>query len=180
MISRGLVICRLPWRHETGYGGVYRNCRIDVAQALAGKDIREAVSFLEEELDQATFIHPAIFDWVDELASNLRSNARIRVAEWARAKGITREHVSRCFASVYKASPAQFRFELNARAAWLRTIGTQERLSKIAADLGFSDQAHMSRAVKALSGLAPARWRSPSLQTLRGVGSSAMVRMSFT
>lgn len=39
-ISRGIVICRLPWRHEAGYGGVYRNCRLDVARALARRDIR--------------------------------------------------------------------------------------------------------------------------------------------
>lgn len=159
MISRSLVLCRLPWRPEAGYGGIYRNCRVDVAQALAERDIREAVSFLENELDRATFIPSATLDWVDELASDLRSDARIRVAQWARAKGVTREHVSRSFSSVYGASPAQFRFELTARTAWLRTVGTKERLSKIAADLGFSDQAHMTRAVKALTGQPPVQWR---------------------
>src|SRR6202012_4906817 len=59
MISDGLVVCRLPWHHEAGYGGVYRNCRIDVAQVLAEKDVREAVAFLEEELGRGEFIRPA-------------------------------------------------------------------------------------------------------------------------
>jgi AraC-like DNA-binding protein len=36
-------------------------------------------------------------------------------------------------------------------------------LSKAAADFGFADQAHMTRAIKALTGTPPGRWRGEHL-----------------
>src|SRR5262245_36894634 len=55
MLSQGLEILRLPWRRESGFGGVYRRCRVDLIRQAAGRDLREAVVLLEEDLAS----HPA-------------------------------------------------------------------------------------------------------------------------
>jgi len=49
-----------------------------------------------------------------------------------------------------------------ARAAWGRIAETRAPLADIAYDLGFADQAHMTRAVRWLTGAAPAAWRAPA------------------
>jgi AraC-like DNA-binding protein len=48
---------------------------------------------------------------------------------------------------------------MRARAAWLRLTGTRDPMSSIAVDLAFSDQAHMTRSVAALTGATPSVWR---------------------
>ncbi len=75
---------------------------------------------------------------------------------------MTREHLWRFknFHRAFGVSPMQFRSELHARTAWLAVTDSYEPLSGIAADLGYSDQAHMTRAVKALTGAPPAQWRT--------------------
>jgi hypothetical protein len=54
--------------------------------------------------------------------------------------------------------PSTEAFGFAARAAWLQITGSSDPLSRIAANLGFADQAHMTRAVKALTGAPPTRW----------------------
>ena len=43
---------------------------------------------------------------------------------------------------------------------WGLITGTAEPLAGIAAEVGFSDQAHMTRDVKALTGKTPGAWRA--------------------
>jgi AraC-like DNA-binding protein len=159
MLSEGIEILRLPWRREPGYGGVYRNCRLDLIRHLAERDLREARLALEAEIRDAACVPPHATDWPDLLVADLAANPRIRITDWALSMDLAREHVSRGFNAVYGTTPAQFRCELNARAACLRISGTCDPLVDIAADLGFSDQAHMTRAIKAFTGTPPAQWR---------------------
>ncbi|MET3667922.1 helix-turn-helix domain-containing protein [Caulobacter sp. 1776] len=51
------------------------------------------------------------------------------------------------------------RVEARARRAWALITGTMDTLASIAAETGFTDQAHMTRDVKALTGKAPGAWR---------------------
>jgi AraC-like DNA-binding protein len=160
MLSSGITIIRLPWRLEPGYGGVYRNCRVDWIRSLAERDVEEARMALEAEIVRTAPAPARILDWPDLLAADIASNPRMRIGEWASAKRLAREHVSRGFTAVYGATPAQFRCEINARAACLRLSSSPDSLVEIAADLGFSDQAHMTRVVKDFTGVPPARWRN--------------------
>ena len=158
MLSRGLELIRLPWRREPTLGGVYRGCRIDMIQAAAKRNITEAVALLEDEIAQRDPLPTGFDDWADLLARDLAADPKLRIAVWADCATLSRERVSRGFASVYGVAPTQFRSELKARTAWLRITETVDPLATIAAEI-FSDQAHMTRAVKALSGATPTQWR---------------------
>jgi AraC-like DNA-binding protein len=163
MVSRGITLVRLPWRQEQAWGGVHRGVSIDVVRRLAARDPVEASALLAEQVANKPYAPTATSDWPDKLVMDLHANPRLEVSEWAESVGITRGYAWRCFRSSYGIGPAQFRCELNARAALLRIVLSKEPLSKAAADHGFSDQAHMTRAIKALTGTSPGRWRGEHL-----------------
>lgn len=135
----------LDWR-----GGVVRG---------AGKELfavarRGEYGALTALMDPDCLEEAGSMDWPDALAAALRSNPSIRLEEWARAAGLRPETVSRGFASVYGVSPKRYRAEARAHAAVAALRRDRRPMSTIAADLGFADQAHMSRAVRALTGCA--------------------------
>jgi AraC-like DNA-binding protein len=103
---------------------------------------------------------PDFQDWPDELAASLAQNACLNLSGWSEAKGIPPWDLSRTFARVFGISPCAFRARARTRLAWraIRTAGTP--LSAIAAQFGFSDQAHMARSVKTMTGRCPSAWRS--------------------
>ena len=49
--------------------------------------------------------------------------------------------------------------EFKAREAWIRTVTRRDSLAFIASELGYADQAHMTRAVRMLTGAPPDAWR---------------------
>ena len=94
-------------------------------------------------------------DLPDLLADDLDRDRVRSLGAWAEAHGLAASSVSRGFALAYGVSPKRFRVERRAcRAA--RAIGAGERpFVSLALDLGFADQAHMSREVKRVAGLTP-------------------------
>lgn len=98
-------------------------------------------------------------DLPDLLASTLSSPDPPRIADWADAKGYSREHVSREFRAAFGVAPARFRAEASVRRAWRKIVATSESLSSIAVETGFADQAHMGRWVKRHTGRTPGEWR---------------------
>lgn len=100
-------------------------------------------------------------DWPDRLAGLPEG----RLGEWARAEGLAAATVSRGFRQVFGVSPSRYRAEARARAAWRGALSTRRPLADLALDLGFADQAHMTRAVVALTGAPPGWWRSNRFKT---------------
>lgn len=128
----------------------------DRLRALAAVDGREALAVVAAAASPCT---ETVFDWPDLLARSLRELAPICLADWAEQNGLAPETVSRSFARAYGVTPHRYRAEARARRA-IATLGSTRRsLATIAADLRFSDQAHMSRAVRALSGRTPGHIR---------------------
>jgi AraC-like DNA-binding protein len=169
MLSPGLTLLRLPWRAEASLGGVFRGRNVDEIRRLAGTDVEAAAALLADDLTGAAPLPPVADGWADQLAIDLALTPRLGIEGWAASHTLTREHVSRAFRASFGVPPAQFRAELNARTAWLKVVRTPEPLSAIAASLGYADQAHMTRAVKALTGAAPGHWRaSHSFKTRSG------------
>jgi len=98
-------------------------------------------------------------DWPDALARDLLDDPDIRLADWAGRHDLAAETVSRGFSKVFGLTPAAFRTESRAHRAFVLIAGTSIPLAWVAAETGFSDQAHMSRAVAGLTGAPPSHWR---------------------
>jgi AraC-like DNA-binding protein len=99
-------------------------------------------------------------DWPDLLARKLREQPDTHLGEWAEATGLRAESISRGFCRAYGISPKAYRAQVRARAAWEAIRGSSLALGWLATELGFADQAHMSRAVKSLTGHRPQTWRT--------------------
>jgi AraC-like DNA-binding protein len=134
-------------------------CRVadpDAAMRLAERDIRAAAALLIDNAAPAESEQ----DWPDLLAAELRRSAPLAIGEWGRRRGLAASALSRGFRQVFGTTPQRFRAEARARRAWSVAMATRRPLADIAFDLGFADQAHMTRAVAAMTGRPPGRWRA--------------------
>lgn len=160
MVSAGVKLIRLDWPDMTGIGGLYRLDDVDEIARTVEKDVIEATHLLERALRKGTLPSPGQRnDWPDLLLEDLSRNAAIHIGEWAESHGLARETVARGFAAAYGITPSVLRAELRARTAWLRITRGSECLCTIAAETGFSDQAHMTRWIHRITGSPPAAWR---------------------
>lgn len=158
--GRGVHLLRLPWTLEPGgLGGRYRPRNIDLVIRVARRDAFEASHLLAEMLRDQQPDPAAEIDWPDQLAAALRCDQGLTIGEWARRRGLARETMSRGFLRTFGVTPRSFAAELRAREAWIHTVFRPGKLSDIAADLAFADQAHMTRAVGGLTGAPPETWR---------------------
>jgi AraC-like DNA-binding protein len=98
--------------------------------------------------------------WPQELAEAIEFDPHLRIDEWAREHGLADATVSRGFYKVFGLTPSAFRARHRARTALRLTIAGREMLSQVALQAGFCDQAHMTRAVHAMTGKPPGAWRS--------------------
>jgi AraC-like DNA-binding protein len=155
----GITRIRLPWRHDGTFGGVYRNLSIDTIERVAGRDSAQAKGLLEEQLAGKVYTPFPLQDLSDKLAIDLATIPRLRIAQWAANHSLTREFAWRSVYRTFGGGPAQFRPEIQSRAALLAVVSSNDPLSMVAADCGLSDQPHMTRAIKSFIGIPPARWR---------------------
>src|SRR5579862_7788814 len=163
MISAGLQLLRLEWPDANGMGGLFHLDNFDDIARAAEKDVIEAVDLLEHALREKRLPSPGQKnDWPDLLLAALARNASTEIGVWAEVNGLARETVSRGFAVAYGTAPSILRAELRTRSAWLRITRGSECLSRIAAETGFADQAHMTRWMHRMTGAPPAAWRRTS------------------
>lgn len=157
--ARGATILNLAL---TGHASGFRAGRVYDADAVARaaeRDPQVAVCVLMAQLRE---IRPVVYDWADLLATEIVRDPNCRLDRWADAYGIAPETVSRGFARAYGITPATFRAEIRARRALKQIVHSMTSLIEIASVLGFADQAHMTRAVRVLTGATPSHWRSRS------------------
>jgi AraC-like DNA-binding protein len=82
----------------------------------------------------------------------------VPIQTWSELQGVSRQTVFRAFRKIYGVSPTRFRVEARARRAWRLIFATRLSLAETAHDSGYSDQAHMTRDVKALTDRTPSAW----------------------
>jgi AraC-like DNA-binding protein len=166
---RALQILRLPWT-DNSLEGHFQVPDPDLLARLAELDLDEAVATLRGVLRP----NPAIDShWAGRLALTLRTEKQVRLEEWAESARLSPETVSRGFYRAFGVLPKVFRLEARARRAWNAIRTTQKPFTAIAYDLGFADPAHLTRAVRSLTGATPSHWRRFAAQRARQVGSSA-------
>jgi AraC-like DNA-binding protein len=129
----------------------------DAVARLAERDPRAAAELVRESFVAAA---SRAADWPDLLAEALRTDPDLALTGWAHAMRLDPASVSRGFARAYGVSPKRFRLEARARRAALALDGWRGSLAAFAADHGFADQAHLNRAVLALTGQTPGKVRS--------------------
>src|SRR5262249_14084399 len=79
----------------------------------------------------------------------------IRLTTMARMIGVSPHHLSRVFHQETGQTLARYRNRLRVRAALDRIEGGERNLAGLAADLGFSDHAHLTRTVRSELGNPP-------------------------
>jgi AraC-like DNA-binding protein len=128
----------------------------DAIARLAERGVTEASRVLETVAEP---LESAENDWPDRLARDLVLDANLNLGLWAATQGLAPATVSRGFRAAFGVSPRRFRLEARARAAIEKLVVGQEPLAAIAADVGFADQSHLTRAVAALTGRSPTQLR---------------------
>ncbi len=123
---------------------------------VAEHDPREAGFRLLAELRCKPIVH---HDWPDILADDLIGDPGWRLDDWARRRCLAPSTVSRGFRRIFGTTPAAFRLGARARRAFRMITGSDLPLAAIAATTAFADQAHMCRAIRALTGATPSDWR---------------------
>ncbi|MFN7106800.1 MAG: helix-turn-helix domain-containing protein [Brevundimonas sp.] len=98
---------------------------------------------------------PAINPGLQKARQRLLAEPDLSIAGLARSLDMHPIHVARLFRSAFGRSPAQMRREARAARAIDRIIRSPAALADIAVAEGFSDQAHMTRAVSEVSGWSP-------------------------
>lgn len=152
----GARVLNLPLTGRVGFGAGVAADPDAVARA-AERNLAEAEALLRETMRP---LDAALDDWPDLLAAALRRDPHTALEVWAEAAGLAPATVSRGFRQAFGTSPRRYRAEQRALKAAEALATRADSLAALAADLGFVDQAHMTRAVSALTGFAPGRLRS--------------------
>jgi AraC-like DNA-binding protein len=91
------------------------------------------------------------------LSDNL--GCKVALAELAAAAGLDAFHLTRTFTRAMGMPPHAYHLQQRLRAAQGR-LAAGESATKVAQDFGFSDQAHLTRLFKRLTGVTPGRYRA--------------------
>ena len=159
-LPRGATVLNLPLATEarTGFG---RLDDVDAIVRLAERDPRQASL---QALSGLVWRGASLCDWPDLLAAALRDDPDVTIASWADGMGLAAASVSRGFAKAYGVSPKRFRLEARVRRTLRSLPDWQSSLASLAAEHGFADQAHMSRAISEITGRPPACLKAKSVQ----------------
>jgi AraC-like DNA-binding protein len=94
----------------------------------------------------------AVADGAREL---LAERPELSLSQLARELAVSPHHLSRVFAAATGHTISRHRMRLRARGAMEAIAGGERNLGRLAADLGFADQSHLSRVVRSETGHAP-------------------------
>lgn len=156
----GAVVLNLP--AIDGIVGSGNVADVDKIARAAERDEIEAAHLLREQFRPGA---SSLDDWPDMLAMVLSQEPDRRISDWADMTGLDPASVSRGFARAYGVSPKRFRLEARVRRAVAALPAWNGTLAQMAADHGFSDQAHFTRTVRNLTGTTPQNLKAKSVQS---------------
>jgi AraC-like DNA-binding protein len=90
---------------------------------------------------------------------NARTNGRLSVAEMAGAVGLSESWFSTVFKQTTGKTPLQWQLEKRIETAKKLLVESDLSVANIAAQLDFSDQAHLTKVFRHVAGETPAAWR---------------------
>lgn len=133
----------------------------DAIMRVAERDPQEALALA---LSSMQTVERGFDDWPHHLALAIERDLHLRLDAWACENHLAMATVSRGFRKVFGISPSAYRAHLRARRAAHLTASSQLRLDDLAQHTGFADQAHMTHAVRSLTGMTPGAWRRQVLE----------------
>jgi AraC-like DNA-binding protein len=92
---------------------------------------------------------------VAEAREALAADPQRSLPHLARELAVSPHHLSRVFSSATGTTISRHRIRLRVRAALERVAGGERNLARLAADLAFTDQSHLCRAVRSETGQTP-------------------------
>jgi AraC-like DNA-binding protein len=102
---------------------------------------------------------------VEAVREAIVASPRTGLLELARAVALSPHHLSRVFSECTGAPISRYRNRIRARLALEQLAEGETSLARLAADLGFADQAHLTRVVRSEAGRAPTRLRPGLLRS---------------
>lgn len=96
---------------------------------------------------------------VDSARQILHAEPRTGVIELARRVGCSPHHLSRAFSQLTGSGVSRYRNRIRVAEAVERIGGGETDLAQLACELGFADQSHLARTVRAHTGQPPSAWR---------------------
>ena len=99
-------------------------------------------------------------DWPGLLARALHADPALALGSWAGEHGLHPGSLSRGFRQVFGVTPARFRLIARTHRAIRALRETRSALGDIAYACGFADQAHLTRAVRAMCAMSPSGLRA--------------------
>lgn len=148
----GATILNWPMSHVDGLRSV-RVTDIDALERLARSCPIKAANAAIEEAELVDPISPA--PWLESLTALLATGSTAEIKDLAAVCGVSTEHATRACKKWFGSSPGALRRELRMQCAITKLQGGA-RPADVAADMGFSDQPHMTRLLKRATGLTPA------------------------
>lgn len=147
----GATILNWPIKHVDGLRSV-RVVDVEGFIRLARRCPIKAESGALEEAELVDPISPA--KWLISLTRLLASDSQAEISELAAACGVSTEHAVRACKKWFGSSPGALRRELRLQRA-IKQLQEGEKPARVAADVGFSDQPHLTRLLKRATGLTP-------------------------
>ncbi len=134
-----------------------RLCLFTGDDGLRQEAVDDVLALLEAP-DGRVFSDPPL--WLEKVRQDIEEAPHeIRIAKAAEDAGVHRAYLSKMFSRHYGSPPSVYRRRALVTRALRPLTGSREPLGAVAADLGFSDQAHMTRCVSGQTGLTPALLR---------------------
>jgi AraC-like DNA-binding protein len=156
--SSGARILNLPITSRSGFSSGFGHIdNPDLIARVAERDLAQATELLFSAFEEHSSF---ALDWPEQLAQALSKHPELCLGDWAHEFGFAAATVTRGFKQVFGITPSQFRAHSRAKLAWNMIHSSNVPLCHVASSLGFSDQAHMTRALRSLTGKTPSMCRT--------------------
>lgn len=138
--------------------------RVLANTASRSEKLRVFAAWIEAEV-HARRVVPAQAVRAARIALRVRQNSRTGVQELADMENISRRQLERDFARHLNSTPKQFLAATRVQHAALLAL-RGNRLAEVAAELGYADQAHLTRDIRARLGISPGALLQAARQTV--------------
>lgn len=94
----------------------------------------------------------------------------VSMAEMAELAGLSSTHFNRRFRQLLRMTPNEYLRSVRIQAAQRLLATTSRSLSEIALEVGYTDQSHLTRRFRAVTGMTPAAWRKRFVKSAQREG----------